>query len=243
MTDKIKVIVIDDEPYSREELKHLLSKYSFIDIIGEAESGEIGLAKAIALTPDVLFLDIEMQDITGIELAKRLQNLKKEPRIVFATAYPDYAATAFRYDAVDYLLKPFSEDELDETVQRLKLLLLNEQKIIRETPTGKLAVELDEKIIYIDPNKIDYCTSEGGGTIIYTNSETYKSKLSLKELEQKLSSYSFFRTHKSYLVNLAKVEHISPWFNGAYQLKLEGQKKEIPVSRNYIKSLRERLEL
>lgn len=243
MTDKIKVIVIDDEPYSRDELKHLLSKYPFIDVIDEAESGEVGLAKVIAHSPDVLFLDIEMQDLSGIELAKQLQSLRKEPRIVFATAYPDYAAKAFRYDAVDYLLKPFSEDELDETVQRLHQLMLSDPKEKKEPPTGKLAVELDEKIFYLDPAKIDYCTSIERGTLIYTSSQTYKSRLSLKELEKKLSVYLFFRTHKSYLVNLARIEHLAPWFNGAYQLKLEGQKEEIPVSRNYVKALREKLEL
>lgn len=241
--NQIKVIVIDDEPYSREELKHLLSKYPFIDIVAEAESGEIGLAKAIAHTPDVLFLDIEMKDLSGIELAKKLQNFKKVPRIVFATAYPDYAAKAFRYDAVDYLLKPFSEEELDETVLRLKQLILTEQKSNIETQTGKLSVELDEKILYIDPIKIDFCMSAEKGTVIYTGTQVYKSKLSLKELEKKLNLYPFFRTHKSFLVNLTKVEHLSPWFNGAYRLKLEGQKEEIPVSRNYVKGLRERLEL
>lgn len=242
MTEKIKVIIIDDEPFSRDELKHLLSKYTFVEIVAEAESGEIGLAKALSpLAPDVLFVDIEMPDLSGIELANRLQDFKRTPRIVFATAYSDYAVKAFRYDAVDYLLKPFSEDELDETIKRLYKQILTPEK--KEPITGKLAVELDERIVYLDPKKIDYCTSIDRSTVIYTNSQKYKTKVTLKELEQKLSSYPFFRTHKSYLVNLTKVEHLTPWFNGAYQLKLEGQQEEIPVSRNYVKLLRRKLEL
>jgi two-component system response regulator LytT len=242
MTEKIKAIVIDDEPFSRDELKHLLSKYPFIDVIAEAESGEIGLAKALSLSPDVLFVDIEMHDLSGIELAKRLQDFKKAPRIIFATAYPDYAVKAFRYDAVDYLLKPFSEEELDVTISRLQTKL-SEQGGKKELSTGKLAVELDEKIIFLDPKIIGYCTCIDRSTLIYANSKMYKTKLSLKDLEKKLSSYPFFRTHKSFLVNLLRVEHLTPWFNGAFQLKLEGLKEEIPVSRNYVKALREMLEL
>ncbi|WLR52868.1 LytTR family DNA-binding domain-containing protein [Bacillus tianshenii] len=242
--EKIRAIIIDDEPYSREELKHLLSTYNVIEIVGEADSGEKGLELTMHLTPDVLFVDIEMGYMSGIELVDALQKLKEPPKVVFATAHPDYAAKAFRYEAVDYLLKPFAEEELEETVKRIQThFQVNEQPERTSASLGKLAVEADERIFYIAPQEILYISVEQRETKLFTKEKEYHTKLTLKELEDKLTHYSFFRTHKSYLVNLQKIEQLIPWFNGAYQIKVEARNEEIPVSRNYAKALRDKLEL
>ena len=116
----IRTLIVDDEPYSRDELKHLLSAYPAIKIVGEAESGESAIMSSIHLQPDVVFLDVEMPKMNGMKAAKALLELKKAPLVVFATAYPQFAAEAFRYDAVDYLLKPYDEDQLQETIQRIR---------------------------------------------------------------------------------------------------------------------------
>ncbi|WP_077329004.1 LytR/AlgR family response regulator transcription factor [Virgibacillus siamensis] len=241
----LKAIIIDDELYARVELKHLLSAYPSISVIDEAESGEKGLEKTLTQKPDILFVDIEMSDMSGMEMVVALENMKAPPKIVFATAYSDYAVKAFRYGAVDYLLKPFSNDEVAETVRRLEKMLQTETKDERgkEKLIGKLAVEEDGKIVYLSPEDIVYCTYQDRATVIYTNRNSYQAKVTLKELEAKLTDYSFYRTHKSFLVNLTEIEELVPWFNGAYELKLKSLETRIPVSRNYVKTLREQLEL
>ncbi|WP_404451532.1 LytTR family DNA-binding domain-containing protein [Virgibacillus necropolis] len=243
---ELKAIIVDDELYAREELKHLLSSHPSIKIIAEADSGEKGLEKAMVQKPDILFVDIEMSDMSGLEMVAALENMKNPPKVVFATAYSDYAVKAFRYGAVDYLLKPFSEDEVGETVHRLEKLLIGEAEQVlenKEKPIGKLAVEKEGNIVYLSPDEIVYCTHHDRETVIYTKQHTYQSRITLKELEMKLKDYSFYRTHKSFLVNLKEIEQLTPWFNGAFEIKLNKLEEKIPVSRNYVKPLRELLEL
>ncbi len=239
----IQVMVVDDEPLSREELKHLLHAYHQIDIVGEADCGESALEKIVTLQPDVVFLDIEMAEMSGLSLAKMLQKMKQPPNIVFATAYPNYAVEAFRYEAVDYLLKPFDEIQVGETVMRLIRKFERERGTFSEVPIRKLAIEEEDRILYVSPHDILYCCREIKDTVIVTKQKTYYTKITLKELEQKLKDSPFFRPHKSYLVNVEKVEQLTPWVNGAYQLTLTGITEKIPVSRNYVKALRKRLEL
>ncbi|MBB5325479.1 two-component system response regulator LytT [Anoxybacillus tepidamans] len=240
---RMRVMVVDDEPLSREELKHLLCVYEQIEIIGEADCGESALEKVVTLQPDVVFLDIEMAEMSGLSLAKMLQRLKQPPSIVFATAYPNYAVEAFRYEAVDYLLKPFDEVQVGETVLRLVRKFEKERPASSEDTVRKLAIEEEDGIVYVSPHDILYCCREIKDTLIVTKQKTYYTKIPLKELEQKLKGNLFFRPHKSYLVNVEKVEQLTPWFNGAYQLTLAGTLEKIPVSRNYVKALRQRLEL
>jgi two-component system, LytTR family, response regulator LytT len=240
----MKVAIIDDEPYSREEMKHLLSGYSWVEVVGEASSAEKGLEIILTKEPDVLFLDIEMPGMSGVDLAEALQKMKHKPEIVFATAYPDYALKAFRVEAVDYLLKPFEEDQLAQTMERLKNLLKVGMKEQSESPSmGKLAVQDEDKIVFISPKDILYIFREERETFICTVKKKYTCRLPIKELESKLSTYPFFRVHKSYLVQLPFVEELIPWGSGVYQLKVHGADEAIPVSRNYVKELRERLEL
>lgn len=243
MPSKILVLVVDDERYSRDELIHLLSSDSDLDVIGEADSGESAIMKAIQLQPDVIFIDVEMPKMNGMEVAKSLLELKKVPYIVFATAYPDFAVEAFRYEAVDYLLKPFDDKQLQETITRLKKRIQKNEQLKKKTHPSKLAIEGDEEIIYIDPHDIYYIYREERITKIVGKEFEYETKIPLKDLQSRLEPYSFFRIHKSYLVNLDYVSRLIPWFNGAYQLELKGIKEKLSVSRNYAKALRERLEL
>jgi two-component system, LytTR family, response regulator LytT len=240
----MKVAIIDDEPYSREEMKHLLSAYEWVDVIGEASSAEKAMELLLTNDPQVLFLDIEMPGMSGLELAEALRKMKKRPQIVFATAYPDYALKAFEVEAVDYLLKPFDKEQLARTMERLKKTVAGENAAVRESRShGKLAVQDEDKIIFIEPDAILYIFREERETYICTGKKRYTCRLPIKELEAKLAIYPFFRVHKSYLVQLPFVEELIPWGNGVYQLKVSGAKEKIPVSRNYVKELRERLEL
>ncbi|GKV54996.1 DNA-binding response regulator [Sporosarcina sp. NCCP-2222] len=241
MNRTIRVVVVDDERYAREELAYLLGKHAFIQIVGEADSGEAAIMKAIQLQPDVLFLDVEMPKMSGMEAAKALLGLKKVPLVVFATAYPQFAAEAFRINAVDYLLKPYEEEQVTQTIIRIQ-----EKLMPKESPDlrlGKLAIELDGEIDYIPIQDILYMFRDEKLTKIITTQKEYDVRMTLKELESRLSSYSFFRIHKGYLVNLLHVRRLTPWFNGAYQLEVEGRAEKLSVSRNYVRDLRHRLEL
>ncbi|MYL65228.1 response regulator [Bacillus hwajinpoensis] len=236
-------LIVDDERYSRKELVHLLSHCNSINVIGEADSGETAMIKALQLQPDVVFLDVEMPKMNGMEAAKALLELKKPPHIVFATAYPEFAAEAFRYEAVDYLLKPYEEELLHQTVQRLEKLMQISTKEELPPKKGKLSVELEGEIHYLDPNDILFIFRDEKVSRIVVKNGEYEVKMALKELESRLSSFSFFRIHKGYLVNLHYVTRLTPWFNGAYQLELEGAREKLSVSRNYVKALRTELEL
>ncbi|TCJ03821.1 LytR/AlgR family response regulator transcription factor [Cytobacillus praedii] len=243
MGNTIKVLIADDERYSRDELKHLLKAFSSIQVVDEAESGETAVMKAVHLQPDVVFLDVEMPKMNGMEVAKSLMALKKVPLIIFATAYPQFAAEAFRYEAIDYLLKPYDEEMIRQTVQRIEKQLLPAAKHERIKTAGKLAIEEDGEIIYVEPKDIIYMYRDDKVSRIISKSRNYETKISLKELESRLIPFSFFRIHKSYLVNLEFVARLTPWFNGAYQLELENRKEMLSVSRNYVKALRARLEI
>ncbi|SFK37589.1 two component transcriptional regulator, LytTR family [Halobacillus dabanensis] len=240
--EKIKTLIVDDERFSREELIFLLEPYENIEVIGQAKSGEEAVMETLKLQPDVLFLDVEMPKMDGMAVAKAVQELKKVPEIVFATAYPDFAVEAFRQQAVDYLLKPFDEEQSGETIERIQKKLHPYERKPDYTPS-KFAVEVDGTIEYIDPGKIIYVYREGRVTKIVGREKVYETKDALKDVEQRLRGFSFFRIHKSYLVNLDYIYRLSPWFNGAYQLELKSTDEKLSVSRNYVRDLRNKLEL
>ncbi|SEM97493.1 two component transcriptional regulator, LytTR family [Mesobacillus persicus] len=243
MDTQIKTLIVDDERYSRDELKHLLQAFPSIQIIGEAESGEAAIMKTLQLQPDIVFLDVEMPKMNGMAAAKALMELKKAPLVVFATAYPQFAAEAFRYDAIDYILKPYDEELLKETIERIEKKFITPHGHDLGKQAAKLALEAEGDILYLEPKEILYMFREEKVTKIISKTGEFEIKTPLKDLESRLSSYNFFRIHKSYLVNLEHVTRLTPWFNGAYQLELVGREELLSVSRNYVKALRTRLEI
>ena len=242
MGTMIRTLVVDDERYAREELVFLLNQFPSIQVIGEADSGDQAVMKAIQLQPDLVFLDVEMPKMNGMEVAKALSELKNMPLIIFATAYPQFAAEAFRINAVDYLLKPYDEDQLKQAISRVEKNLIPQAKVDVVSNLGKLAVEKDGEIDYVHIEDILYMYREEKVTKIITQKCEYEVKTALKELESRLTPFSFFRIHKGYLVNLKYVSRLTPWFNGAYHLELTSREEKLSVSRNYVKGLRQRLE-
>ncbi|MCO1602386.1 LytR/AlgR family response regulator transcription factor [Desulfosporosinus nitroreducens] len=268
----ISVVIADDEPLARDELIYLLKQCGDIKIVGEATQGAEALEKILTLKPDVAFLDIQMPNLDGLTVARKL--LEEDPAlmIVFATAYDKHAIQAFEVNAIDYLLKPFDEERVLKTVERIrqrvgdsKLDSQNEtlnnslvellKKIAEDSVStvagqfqapkiSKLAVQGEESVILIDPKDILYVYRETRDVFIKTSSKVYSTKYTLQTLEEKLASYPFFRPHRSYLVNLNFVQELVPWFNGAYTLILNDEKRsEVPVSRAYVKALKDLLEI
>lgn len=242
---KITALIVDDERYAREEIIYLLGEHANIDVVAEAENGEMAIIKALQLLPDIVFLDVEMPKMSGIEVAKVLKELKNSPLIVFATAYPQFAAEAFRINAIDYLLKPYDPEQLQQAIDRIEkaLHLPKADELNLSDKPGRLAVESEGEIDYVPLDSILYMYREEKVTKLITKEKAYEIRMSLKELESQLVKFSFFRIHKSFIINLKYVRRLTPWFNGAYHVELEGIDEKLSVSRNYVKELRSRLEL
>ncbi len=240
----IKAILIDDEHLATEELSFLLSKIPYVNIIGKADCGIDGLNLIKNLNPDLVFADIKMPDMTGLQLSKEINKLDLKCKIIFTTAYDQYAIEAFNVNATDYILKPYEYDRVLKAVLKVKNIL-KDNNSLNEIPSqsnitfDKLPVLKDDKLILIDIKNILLIYTKDRNVYIQTNKEIYDSNQSLHELEEKLNKKGFFRTHRSYLINLNKIREISPWFNGSYIATIEGVDDEIPISQNNVKSFKQ----
>lgn len=240
----LKVYIVDDEPLARDELKYLLNQSKQVTILGESDCIEDAVREIKELQPDLVFLDIELEEGTGIELAGQLENLEHPPAIVFATAYDEYALQAFEADAVDYLLKPFEEERILHTLEKInKLRKMGEenvpvsQPIRNENSNGKIAFSVEEKIVLVPYTDILFVESSEGKSIIHTIKQEYKVNEPLVEVEKRLNLCRFLRVHRSYIVNLDHIDEIEPWFNSTYNLMMKDGSK-VPVSRTYMKDLK-----
>lgn len=246
----MRVVIIDDEVPALRELRFLLEKYEDIEVVGEGYDGEDLEGLVEALKPDAVFLDIHMANLDGVAAAFRFLRRKEPPFFVFATGYDEYAVQAFEANAVDYILKPFSEERLDITIQRLrkgcthKLASYdyNQEKMldcfVNLKLMDKIAVWDQEKIKIIDFQEILYVTVEGRQSVIITEFGRFFVHLNLKELEVKLPKEKFFRTHRAFIINLENIDEISLWFNNTFVVRMKNCRDEIPVSRTFVKEFR-----
>jgi len=238
----LKALIVEDEEYSAIELKYLLKKVDKnIKVIGIINSGQKALNVIKKLNPDIVFLDIKLNDLNGLEIAKCLLSMDEGIKIIFTTAYDEYAVKAFELNALDYVLKPFSEERLKKTIEKIRRN--NEVEAAglgkKFDEVKKLPVKSDSKLIFIDIDEIIYIEAEGRNSIIKTGSGVYKSLYSLKNIEERLKNTCFFRVHKSYIINLKKIREVIPWFNNTYLIKLSGcEGIEIPVSKNKANELK-----
>ncbi|UFJ41496.1 LytTR family DNA-binding domain-containing protein [Brevibacillus humidisoli] len=250
----IKVMIADDERLAREELGYLLEQEKDVVLLPSATNGRELLELVRKHEPEVLFLDIKMPEMEGIQAARILAASERCPLIVCSTAYEDYAVEAFGLNAVDYLLKPTDPSRFKETMNRVRVRLAqqNNRNAEREAAglsaaasaapaagkLSKLLLDDGSRLVVIDPEAILYAEREDRLINIYTLQQRFTSKMTLQQLEQKLAAYAFFRTHRSYLVNLNYVYELIPWFNGAYNVTLKDeQRTQIPVSRSCAKDL------
>jgi two-component system, LytTR family, response regulator LytT len=244
----IRIMIAEDERLAREELTYLLTQENDIELLPSAANGRELLQFVEEHQPDVVFLDIHMPDIEGIQAARMLASRKSCPLIVFSTAHEDYAVEAFDLNAVDYLLKPYDHHRLHETLNRIRARMKPEgtpdgpeRAIAQKIP--KLLIDDGNRLVVIDPETIFYAVREERVIEIHTTSQVYTSKMTLQQLEEKLVGYSFFRTHRSYLVNTNYMLELVPWFNGTYNLIINDAKRtQIPVSRSSAKELFNRLQ-
>lgn len=242
----LKAYILDDEPLARDEIKYLLQRSKQVEILGESDCMEDALADIPMLKPDIVFVDIDLSEGNGLNVAKKIEEMVNQPAIVFATAYDEYALQAFDLNAVDYILKPINEDRLYKTIEKIKQMrnvketLPMLQTHVEPMKKDKLAVTVDERIVLITLKDILYLETAEGKCVIHTLKQAYTVGDALIVYEKKLNPNQFLRVHRSYLVNLDHVHEIEPWVNSTFNLIMKGNAK-VPVSRTYVKELKKHI--
>lgn len=228
-----KTILVEDERLAREELKSLLKDYLEIDIIGEAKNGEEGIVLIKEQKPDLVFLDINMPGMNGFEMLKHLEEI---PRVIFVTAYDEYALKAFEVNALDYILKPVDPERLREAIQKLSseddFISAQSAGIARKdrflTVNDRVFIKDGEKCWFVELSKVRMLESDGNYVKVYFDNFRPLILRSLNSFEERLDPEHFFRANRKFIINLQWVSSIENWFNGGLQVELrEGEKVEI----------------
>lgn len=246
----MRYAVIDDERPSRSELRHLILAYQPDAEIDEADSGQRAIELADKGDYDAFFVDVHLGDMTGTTLSLMLKKLFPGVRIVFATAYNEYAVKAFDMDAVDYLMKPFDPARVAHALEKLAAARVLPQRPAESEPPEpqgamrKLSISCDKRVVLLEIDDVAYIETDDRCCVLHTKTGDYTSTQPLSYFEKKLALAQFFRSHKSYLINLQYVIELSPWFNGMSCVKLRGFEKEnLPISRKQVKALKEIFEM
>ncbi|WGL27004.1 two-component system response regulator BtsR [Pectobacterium brasiliense] len=234
----LKAIIIDDEQLAREELSLLLENESDITIIAQCSNALEAIPAIHRLQPDVIFLDIQMPKVSGLELVAMLDP-ENMPYVVFVTAYDEYAVRAFEEHAFDYLLKPLDAQRLSKTLKRLRrgVSVNKNVQIISEPLLRHIPCNGHNRIFLLKIEEVEYLCSELSGVHVVGVSQSGYTQLSLKTLEEKTP---FVRCHRQYMVNTEQLKEIQLMENGAAEV-LTHTGKHIPVSRRYLKLLKEKL--
>ncbi|HEX6197451.1 MAG TPA: LytTR family DNA-binding domain-containing protein [Jiangellaceae bacterium] len=257
---RARALIVDDEAPAREELRYLLDEFEGVQVVGEATNVEEALVLLRSLTYDVVLLDIRMPGGTGLDIAKALRELEQRPKVIFTTAYPDYAVAAFDLEAVDYLVKPFDAERLRRALDRA-LSGASDDADGGSTgrrpgspqvgtlggpgggaePLGRIPVQRDGRTVLVDEASIIYASAARGYAYLQLAEERVLVSFSLNELERRLHGH-FFRTHRSYLVNLDHVRELVPDFKGGLALVMDDrQRSRVEVSRRQARELRRAL--
>jgi two-component system, LytTR family, response regulator len=236
----IRALVVDDEEPARGELRYLLSAHPEVDVVGEAASAGEALALAEKVRYDVVFLDVELPGMTGLEVARLVLERSEHPEVVFVTAHQRYAVDAFAVEAFDYLVKPVEPERLARVVERLS------QARKRQRPeVEKIAVvSAGGAQTLLDYDAVYWIEADGDYSRVHTFDRPYLSTSSLRELAELLSSSRFARIHRSHLVNLGKVAEVRRAGPDRLRLVLDDKTRtELDVARRQTRALREQLRL
>jgi two-component system LytT family response regulator len=241
----IKAIIIDDERLARNELKKLLQTHAEIEVIEEAANVDEGIEKIELLHPDLIFLDIQMPGKNGFDL---LSEVEKAPRVIFTTAYDEYAIKAFEVNALDYLLKPIEPKRLGEALNKLQAEMMKDNPALSANSRGPLT-EIDQVFVkdgercwFVKLGEIRLFESVGNYAKVYFGTHKPLILKSLNALEERLDDRMFFRANRKHIINLRWIEKIEPYFNGGLLVDLKGGEK-VEVSRRQTVKFKEMMSL
>lgn len=239
----VNCVIVEDEYPAREELKYFLAKHKEINLENEFENPIDALKYLQDNRVDCIFLDINMPELDGVNLAKILSKLDSKVKIVFITAYREYAVEAFEIKAFDYLLKPYSEARINEVLENLIAAKEESDEAKELNKINKVTVFSGEKMIVVSLEEIYFIEVIDKDTKIYTKDGVYLSKMKISRWEEILPKSKFYRSHRSYIVNLDKIKEVEPWFNSTYILKMKDISFKVPVSRNNLREFKELLSI
>lgn len=225
----INVLIIDDEPLALDILETYIEQYSILNLVARCESAAEAAEVLENTKIDLMFLDIQMSDITGIDFYRSLDH---PPLVIFCTAYPNFAVEGFELDALDYLLKPVSLERFEKSIIKVKEILprKTELKPERLKEPDYIFVKADKKLIKINYEDIIYVEGLKDYVIIRTEASRVITLQTMKSLEEKLPKDRFMRIHRSYIVNIDKINAI---VGNMVEVSEKGQNKHIPVGKNY----------
>jgi DNA-binding LytR/AlgR family response regulator len=253
----LSAVIVDDEQLARDELAYLLKDIGDVEVVAQGKNGVEAVNLIREHSPDLLFLDVQMPGLDGFGVLKKLLDKKIPlPKIVFATAFDQYAVKAFEVNAVDYLLKPFDRKRVAQSLQKARekievagassdkfealMRMLESQK----PQTSKILLKAAGRLFLINQKDICFASIEDGVITVVTSGasgmEGQSNCRTLEELLDSLDPNLFWRAHRSFLVNINRIKEVVPWFKSSYQLRMDDKKQtEIPVSRAQTKRLRE----
>ncbi len=231
----MRYLLVDDERPARSGLRQILTELFPGSYFQEASSGEEAIEIMGRDSFDAVFLDMNLGDMLGTTVAAVARKLQPEASIIFATAYSDYAVKAFEMGAVDYILKPFVPTRVRKTVERLRGM--QGKATLQEL--NKLPVNWDKKILLLPVDEVIYIETRERGSLIHADSGTYEDTAPIGSFERRLAGRSFFRIHKSYLVNLDRIKSVFPWHSSSYGMTMEGREQDVlPIGRTQLRVLK-----
>jgi two-component system LytT family response regulator/two-component system response regulator LytT len=250
----ISAIVVDDEKLASDELSYQLREFPDVEIVATASNGLEAVQLIVDLEPDLVFLDMQMPGLDGMGVIRKLHEKDIPlPYFVMATAYDQYAVEAFKWEALDYLLKPVEKERLGQAIERCRKCVADKQRLApAELPPPKpslqrtkLLVKNSQRNFIVDAQDVVYATIEDGLiTVVASSLEGQSNYRTIEELQSNLDPDMFWRVHRSYLVNIHRIKEVIPWFKSSFQLRMDDKKQtEIPVSRVQTKRLRALLKL
>lgn len=246
----VRLVVVDDEKLARDRVKGFLAKIPDVELVGEAEDGTAAVEVIEKENPDLVLLDVQMPGGDGFSV---LRALKDPPHVIFATAYDEYAIKAFEVEAIDYLLKPFSQGRLVDAIERVRQRIdegatrADAAALARVAEPARsyakqIPVHTARKILVLPVEEILWFAVESRLVYAHVDGRAYMTNFTLRELEERLDPEIFFRAHKSRLVNLQQVKEIARWFGGRYRLVMKDeQSSQVELSRVQARELRARL--
>ena len=240
MKTTLKAIIVEDSRLARKELQLLLKEHQHIEVIGEAENVDDAFEMINTTFPDILFLDINMPEKDGFELLEMLDEI---PKVIFTTAYDEYAIKSFEYNAFDYLLKPINKDRLQKTIDRIEVEENVEKNLNKQfTLTSQVFLKDGEDCWMVAIQDITLFEIVGNYTRVYFKDKKPLIYKSLNKIESRLPTNAFFRVNRQQIVNLNHIKNVTPWFNGKLKFTMENN-TEVEVSRRQSVKFKQELEL